>query len=181
MLALERHLGRGAGRAGAREVREDDRQLGLAREDAPAGLGLAVEALPLEGAEEERPLRTRQALVLDRVAERDHHRLHERVRREVRPRAPEGGVGRGGRLAVDLVDPFDRGGERDARGARVCNAAHELDVLLAVAAMSARQPARRGKAVAALPHPERSLGDAAPRGDLAYSEHLYMFAVQAYG
>ena len=60
MAAVDRDLDRCAlGGARLLEVAERDRQLRGAGERAPARLGLAVEALALEAAEQQRPLRRR--------------------------------------------------------------------------------------------------------------------------
>ena len=72
------------------EVGEHDRHLGRAGQLAPARLGMAVEALALEGAEQQRALGPGAALVLDRVRERDQRALGQQVGDQVGPAAPSG-------------------------------------------------------------------------------------------
>jgi hypothetical protein len=147
---LDRLLG---GKARTFEVCEDHRQLGRAREVAPAALGLAVEALALERAEQQRPFGARAALVLDRAAERQQLALVQALRSELGVAAPQ--AGEDGRIELPgrVARPRDRAGELQAGIALAHDAPDQLDVVVAVAAVAARQAPRLGEAVAVLPHP----------------------------
>ena len=139
---LDRLLG---GEARTFEVCEDHRQLGRASEVAPAALGLAVEALALERGEQQRPLGARAALVLDGAAERQQLALAQALRRELGAAAAQAGEDRRVDPLGRVARPRDGDGQRHACVALAHDAPDQLDILLGVAAVAARQPLRLGK------------------------------------
>jgi hypothetical protein len=158
--ALHRDLERAAvGLAQGREVGEPHAQLGPLRELAPAALGGAVVAFALERGEHQRPVGAGGALVLDRVADRDQRMLRRDVGVQLGVAAARSGEDRGLGLGGASPDPLDRRAQRHPGAPLHLHRADRLDVLLGVAAMAARQPLRRRKAVSVLPDPQRGLGD----------------------
>ena len=163
VAAVDRKLDRLAPSSGTRwprgSRRTRSRRVRRARELAPARLGVLPEAHALEAREQHRPLGARGALVLDRVAQPDERPLRRAGR--------AGGRAAGGarrrrsttRARRELARAIDRGLHRESGVAVARHLAHARDVVLAVAAVAAREALRVGEAVARLPHPQRALGD----------------------
>jgi hypothetical protein len=104
------------------------------------------------------------------MAQANERPLREQVRLEVGTPAAHAGVDRDLGLARDLPRPVDGGLHREAGVAVARDTADLCDVVLAVAAVAARQALRLGEAVARLPHAKRALGDARLAGHLTDAE-----------
>src|SRR6185295_2736110 len=167
----DRDLHRAAARAPhALEVGEHAGELARARELAPALLAGPVEALALEGAEQQQVVRAVRALVLDRTADRDQAPLRQPADLQLRPFAPQRREDRPRRLFGSASGPLDRLLDRHAAVTQPDRLPHGLDVALVIAAVTAREPPRLGEAVARLPGTQRRLADAGPVDDVAHSQ-----------
>ena len=160
----------GLGSPGAREVGENHRALGRARELAPPTLGVTIKAFALKAAEQERTLGPRQALVLDRVRHPHHRSLGQELPLERGKARSERCVHRGRLLIAGVVGKLDRRLKRQPALAGADHRAHPGDVGLRVAPVPARHPARLRESVTDLPHPQRRLVDAAAGGHLAHRQ-----------
>jgi hypothetical protein len=130
----------------------------------------SVEALALKAAEQQRALRARQALVLDRVRHRQHRGLGQHLRLELGVARAQRRVHRGRLLVLQIVGELYRRLERESARAATQNRADAREILLGITAVSARHPAGLRELVPDLPHPQRRLADPAPRGHLAHRQ-----------